>query len=686
MAVSGSISIKQNSQNIANNTSSITVTGKATMSGPSYDYYTRTGTVTIDGKSYSFSATFPENSTKTLFSKTVNVKHNSVGEKTVSASFSIKTGMTGTLPNGVISESTSKTLTKIPRTSKVSMSSRNFNIGSTITISTNRASSSFTHTLVIKFNGKTVRTQKNVGASYSWSTSELYQYVPNANSATGTVTCTTYSGSTNIGSSSVSFTANVKNSNPTFSNFEVEDTNATTLALTGDETKYIRKYSSIQITIPVAEKMTTKNSATSKAYNMIVGNQNYTASYSDTADVVHTFNNVDANVVNVYAVDSRNNQTEASKSLDIMDYTEVLLQNVKVYRENGVGTNIIITANGKYDNINFGTVTNSIQSIQFRKKKSSLSTWDDWQSIMYLFDIDTETGTFETNPTLLSENLDGFELGTEYDVQIKVTDKLSEDVEDIQVNSGKVLMSAVKDKGVCFGGIYDTTVGGALQVGETDPIDVSGIIQRLNCIEVTTPNTNLNDYTETGRYYFGPGFLPDNSPYYSEGILEVIKGKDDYVQQIWYVYGSNLIVSNALMFFRIATFSNLYWKSWINISEEYDSGWQTATLTDDFKPYNNTASNTPQYRRVGKVVQVKGVVSPTSTIDGSTTQHTIFTLSSAYRPSSLIYTLCQGSSYNKWLLIITTTGNVTFSRYGSNAWTDAGTTVWLTFSVTYLVD
>lgn len=468
MAVSGSISIKQNSQNIANNTSSITVTGKATMSGPSYDYYTRTGTVTIDGKSYSFSATFPENSTKTLFSKTVNVTHNSVGEKTVSASFSIKTGMTGTLPNGVISESTSKTLTKIPRTSKVSMSSRNFNIGSTITISTNRASSSFTHTLVIKFNGKTVRTQTKVGASYSWSTSELYQYVPNANSATGTVTCTTYSGSTNIGSSSVSFTANVKNSNPTFSNFEVEDTNATTLALTGDETKYIRKYSSIQITIPVAEKMTTKNSATSKAYNMIVGNQNYTASYSDTADVMHTFNNVDANVVNVYAVDSRNNQTEASKSLNIIDYTEVLLQNVKVYRENGVGTNVIITANGKYDNINFGTVTNSIQSIQFRKKKSSLSTWDDWQSIMYLFDIDTETGTFETNPTLLSENLDGFELGTEYDVQIKVTDKLSEDVEDIQVNSGKVLMSAVKDKGVCFGGIYDINVGGSIQLSTTD--------------------------------------------------------------------------------------------------------------------------------------------------------------------------------------------------------------------------
>lgn len=685
MAVSGSISIKQNSQNIANNTSSITVTGKATMSGPSYDYYTRTGTVTIDGKSYSFSATFPENSTKTLFSKTVNVKHNSVGEKTVSASFSIKTGMTGTLPNGVISESTSKTLTKIPRTSKVSMSSRNFNIGSTITISTNRASSSFTHTLVIKFNGKTVRTQTKVGATYSWSTSELYQYVPNANSATGTVTCTTYSGSTNIGSSSVSFTANVKNSNPTFSNFEVEDTNATTLALTGDETKYIRKYSSIQITIPVAEKMTTKNSATSKAYNMIVGNQNYTASYSDTADVMHTFNNVDANVVNVYAVDSRNNQTEASKSLNIIDYTEVLLQNVKVYRENGVGTNVIVTANGRYDNINFGTVTNSIKSIQFRKKKSELSTWDDWQSIMYLFDIDTTDGTFETNPTLLSQELTGFELGVEYDVQIKVEDELSSDTEEIQVNSGKVLMSAVKDKGVCFGGIYDTTVGGALQVGETDPIDVAGIIERFNCINVTTAGTDLNDYTETGRYFFSSAtYAPDNRPVGTNGWLEVFKGSGNWVKQLWFRAGTNN--SNDYNTYVRTKNASSGWSEWTDILSGHDSGWQKVTLTSDFKPYNNTASNTPQYRRVGKVVQVEGVVSPTSTIDGGTTQHTIFTLPSYYRPSSLISTLCQGSGYNKWLLTIDTTGKVTFSRYSSNAWVDASTTVWLTFSVTYLVD
>lgn len=596
MAVSGSISIKQNSQNIANNTSSITVTGKATMSGPSYDLYTRTGTITIDGKNYSFSATFPGNSTKTLFSKTVNVTHNSVGEKTVSASFRIKTGMTGTLPDGVISESTSKTLTKIPRTSKVSMSSRNFNIGSRITISTNRASSSFTHRLVIKFNGKTVRTQTNVGASYSWSTSELYRYVPKANKATGTVTCTTYSGSTNIGSSSVSFTANVTNSNPTFTTFEVEDTNTTTIALTGSNTKYIKRYSNAKVTIPVENKMSAKNSATSKAYDIIIGKKSKDVSYSSSADVSATINNIDSNVVNVYAIDSRNNKTKATKSLNMINYSEVLLQNVRAYRENGVGTNIIVTANGRYDNVNFGAVTNSIKSIQLRKKKHDLTTWGDWQSIMYLFDIDTINGTFETNPTLLSQELSGFELGVEYDVQIKVEDELSSDTETLLINSGKVLMSAVKDTGVCFGGIYDTTKGGVFQ----------------------------------------------------------LKSGDDY-------YNEDDIVGN-------------------------DTGWIMATLTSNFTAYGGTDTK-PRYRKIGKMVEIKGVVAPTRTLDGSTASITIFTLPKGYRPSgTFVYRVCQGSGVNKWLLNVFTSGAVTFARYGTNTFADVNTSVWLPFGATFFVD
>ena len=57
-----------------------------------------------------------------------------------------------------------------------------------------------------------------------------------------------------------------------------------------------------------------------------------------------------------------------------------------------------------------------------------------------------------------------------------------------------------------------------------------------------------------------------------------------------------------------------------------DTGWQTAILTDDFKAYNNDSINMPQYKRKGNQVEIIGSVSPTETIPGSTTQHTIFTL------------------------------------------------------------
>ena len=57
-----------------------------------------------------------------------------------------------------------------------------------------------------------------------------------------------------------------------------------------------------------------------------------------------------------------------------------------------------------------------------------------------------------------------------------------------------------------------------------------------------------------------------------------------------------------------------------------DTGWQTATLTDDFKAYNNDSINMPQYKRTGNQVEIIGSVSPTNTIIGSNTQYTIFTL------------------------------------------------------------
>ena len=464
MAVSSSITITQNSQNISNNTSNITVKVQVVTSGSSHNDFSKPGTCKIDGTDYSFTHSIPQNSTTTIFEKTLDISHDNEGKKTVNASFSYQTGISA----GTISGSTSKVLTTIPRTSEVSLTKKNFNIGETITIYTNRKSASFTHTAVIKFNGQTVRTQTGIDASYSCNTNELFAKIPNQNQANGTVELTTYSGVTRIGTSTVNFTGYVVNSDPTFNNFDCEDSNSTTVTLTGNNQKYIRKYSSAKVTITSANKMVAKNSATAKYYNIIVGNKSEKLDYS-TSNINKVINNMDSNTVSVFATDSRGNQTNKTKSLEIIDYSEIVIQSLNIERKEGVGEKLVITLSGKYSNTNFGAKTNSVKSVQLRRKVKNDSNYGDWIDIKSLITINAENGTFSCNSKELTSQT--FILGTEYDIEIKIADELSSDTEPVSLNSGKVLLSALKNKGISIGGIYDENLGGPLQLDNKNVID-----------------------------------------------------------------------------------------------------------------------------------------------------------------------------------------------------------------------
>lgn len=117
------------------------------------------------------------------------------------------------------------------------------------------------------------------------------------------------------------------------------------------------------------------------------------------------------------------------------------------------------------------------------------------------------------------------------------------------------------------------------------------------------------------------------------------------------------------------------------------SGWKTATLTSDFKKYDDKDDNMPQYIKIGKLVQVRGAVSPTSTITGSADAYTIFTLPEGYRPSKQVSILSPGSGSNQWLLTITAAGAVRFARYNNGAgYVNASSSTWLTFHAMYFVD
>jgi hypothetical protein len=116
-----------------------------------------------------------------------------------------------------------------------------------------------------------------------------------------------------------------------------------------------------------------------------------------------------------------------------------------------------------------------------------------------------------------------------------------------------------------------------------------------------------------------------------------------------------------------------------------DSGWITAELTDKFTVGALASDVVLQYRKVGNVVEINGVTSPTADID-TNNEHTIFTLPEDYRPSRIRYFHCQGAGMNTCLIIIRPGGSVTLSRYGTTSKSTMTSSGIAFLQATFLVD
>ena len=256
-------------QDVANNRTTIgwelqliTTTGSISSS------MSRSWNVTVNGNNYSGSSALGNigtNTTKALASGTTTIPHNADGSKSFSYSFSrqFEINYSGNWI-GTVSGSGNGTLNTIPRASSVSATSGN--IGEAISISVNRASSSFTHTLKYAFNNLSGTIANGVTTSKSWTLpTSFYAQIPNSKSSWGRIICETYSGSTKIGTSECRFDVYVKEStNKPGITATVKDVNDTTKALTGDENKLIKYYSRVQFSITSSPK----NSASTKSINI----------------------------------------------------------------------------------------------------------------------------------------------------------------------------------------------------------------------------------------------------------------------------------------------------------------------------------------------------------------------------------------------------------------------------------
>lgn len=421
-------------------------------------YYDRTyiqddqGTIGVSGTGASYQnagCTRPTTGESVSVTTSGWVYHNNDGTCSVTGNASINFpnwGWSGTI-------TASANLPQIPRASGVACSSPY--IGDNAIISIDKKSSSFTNTLTYKIGtltGTIATKTSNTTVQFQTSSiaDSIYALIPNGTETSGTIYCTTYNGSTQIGDTqSASFNLYAKESvcKPSVT-ATIVDTNTDVTNITGSNTKFIKYISKPKVTI----NATAKKSSSIKKYYVSL-NDGQTSSTKETS-----FSTIGSNKVNVSATDSRNYAGYNDYTLDMIDYIKLHINTISITRPEGTSNEAILNCNGAYYNGSFSdTVTNTLSG-SFKYRKSGENDWTDGGSITPAI----------TNNTFKITNLSlgtSFDYNEEYQFKVILEDKFlivgSSDAEIITLPKGQETI-AIGDKEIwLYGNAYlnDETIG-----------------------------------------------------------------------------------------------------------------------------------------------------------------------------------------------------------------------------------
>ena len=456
MAVSQSLAVTQSSQDVSGNTSRVRIVWKSTQTGESYNGYTKTAYyyVSINGGAetrYSVSYTLPKGSTKTLVDKTITVNHKANGTGTVK----VRTWMDTGLSAGEIEQSKTLTLTTIPRATTPTLSKTSAAMGSSVTISLPRASSSFTHDLAYKFGSDTSWTAITTGAgsSYTWTVPNRASSIPNATSGKFTIRCVTKNGSTEVGRTSVTMTGTVPSTSvPTIKSVTVTEGTSGLAAQFG---AFVQNKTTLKVSISASG---VSGSTITKYSTTIVGTgPSYSKTYSGQSFTSEVFPSSGGYLL-VKATDSRGRVSAQYRvNLAVLAYTPPTIPAFSVYRCDASGNaddnGIYAAVRYKYSAPSLGSNNTADMAIEYKRSADA----DYTSTLLSSTALSADTTAKPKTPT--------FSVDYGWDFRLTVTDYFgAEAVATASITTEEVILDIkANGKGIAFG-----------KASETDGIDLTG--------------------------------------------------------------------------------------------------------------------------------------------------------------------------------------------------------------------
>lgn len=389
------------------------------------------------------------------------------------------------------------TVTYEEAVSQPTVSSSSVNLGSALTIYTNRQSTATVHTISYWFGETSGAIATNVGASVSWTPPlSLASQIPNATSGICTITCNSFVNGTLTGTRTCTVTLTVPATVvPSISSVAVEDTNETVVTKIG---AYVKSLSTLSVAITAAGIY----GSTISSYRTSLDGVTYTAASFTASKKLSAAGEM---TMTVTVTDSRGRTATYTNTFNVLDYAVPSIKKFSAERCNSDGS--AAQVDGTKVRYSFqGSVTslnnkNGLSCVIYYKLKSA-TAWTTAEQMA----ITSYTVT-ATNK-LLSQTFDAL---YSYDIKVRLTDYFYYVEQAVSIGTKGVILDFMADgTGIGIGKVAETSgyidcgwplkLSTALAVayGGTGATSAAGAIANLGGVKKTgdtmTGNLNISGY------------------------------------------------------------------------------------------------------------------------------------------------------------------------------------------------
>ena len=344
--------------------------------------------------------------------------------------------------------------------SQPGMSSYALDMGSSVTLYTNRQSSAATHTLRYSFFSVNETIATGVADSCAWTPPvSLAAQIPNAASGWGTLLCDTYVNGKLVSTKSCTFTLRVPASvAPTISGVSIAEATAGIAARFG---AYVRTRSTLAVSIAASGA---QGSTITTCRTTLDG-----AAYTGTSFTSNPLNTAGNLVLTVTVTDSRGRTASTTRTIAVLDYSPPSLTKFTAERCNSAGTapqmdgtRVRVSVGGSVSPV--GTKNTIACTVYY--KTSSASAWTQAAAIT------PSSYSVNTTNLLLPQTFNAL---SSYDLKVRLQDSFYYVEQTVSIGTKQVMMDFYKDgSGVAFGKVAETP--GAVEFGWpvklTEPLGV----------------------------------------------------------------------------------------------------------------------------------------------------------------------------------------------------------------------